>query len=263
MNLKQVLKEKNIPACKSFDEIGDIAIIETPDERYEEIIGKELLDLHKNINTVFSKKSERHGKFRTRKLKLIAGENKSITTHKESGCLFELNVRKSYFSPREGTERIRLCEKVKPKETVMVFFAGVGPFPIVLSKKTDAEKIIGIEWNPNAVKYFKKNIKKNKCKNVDCIKGDVGEQSKKFYKKCDRIIMPLPETGYKYIKNAINCCKKNGIIHFYCFSKENELDDWVFKIKKKTKRKIIVKDKKKVLPYGPGIYKYRIDLEVF
>ncbi|RLI97031.1 MAG: tRNA (guanine-N1)-methyltransferase [Candidatus Aenigmatarchaeota archaeon] len=268
MNLKQVLEKRGIKgAPKSFDQIGDIAIIEIPDKlkNYEKIIGQTVLDLHKNIRTVLKKASPRTGKYRLRKLKLIAGVNKSITEHKESGCSFLLNVRTCYFSPREGTERIRVAEKVRKGEYVMVFFAGVGPFPIIISKKTKASGVVGIELNPACVRYFRRNIVLNKLTNVRAIQGDVQKVAKEFYGSCDRVLMPLPETGYKYLVYAIRCLKPEGIVHFYFISPEDEINKWKKLVRReasKLKRKAKIKEIKKVLPYGPKIYKWRIDFIV-
>ncbi len=269
MNLKQALEKKGIKgAPKSFDQVGCIAIIEIPEElkRHEKVIGNTVLELHKNIKTVFKKASPRSGQYRLRKLKLIAGANKSITEHKESGCRFLVNVRTCYFSPREGTERMRIAEKVRKGERVMIFFAGMGPSPIIISKKTKASDVIGIEINPACVRYFRRNIALNKTHNIKVIQGDVKKEAKKYYGSCDRVAMPLPETGYKYLSHAIRCLKPKGIVHFYFISHENEINKWKKIVRReasKLKKKAKIKEKKKILPYGPGIYKWRIDFTVF
>jgi tRNA (guanine37-N1)-methyltransferase len=87
MKLKEFLKNK-IPESKlafvpsSFDVIGSICTLEIKDEarKYEKEIGDSILRLNKNIKSVFKKASARKGKFRTYKLKLIAGENNKIAS---------------------------------------------------------------------------------------------------------------------------------------------------------------------------------------
>ncbi len=252
----------------SFDIIGDIAIIEAGSE--EKKIAKEILKRHKNVKTVLKKASERYGTFRLRKLKLVVGRNKSITTHKEFGCTYKLNVRKVYFSPREGTERSRIVEKINEYgggELVLVFFAGVGPYAIMIGKKCNVRHVVGIEINPVAVKYFRENVRINKVKNVEVILGDVKDKAKRFYGKADYVVMPLPESGYKYLEDAVKCLKKGGICFFYGISHENDLfEKWEERIKKvgeKLRRKIKVLEKRKVLPYGVRKWKIRIDFRVY
>lgn len=276
MTLKELLKSKltekqlaKVPS--SFDIIGNkdkaVAIIDIPKEltRKSKVIASALMQHHKNVKSVFLKASERKGIYRLRKLRLIAGSRDTEVIHAEYGCRFILDTRKVYFSPRESTERLRVSELVKEGEIVIVFFAGIGPFPIIIAKKSKAAKIIGIEINPVAVGYFRKNIELNKTNNVEAILGDVKEKAAGFYGICDRVIMPLPETAIDYIGYAAKCLKTHGFIHLYRFCEENKIRETTEEVaaickELKVRSKI---SSSKVLPYGPKIYKYRLDIKIF
>ncbi|OGY61787.1 MAG: hypothetical protein A3H06_01565 [Candidatus Colwellbacteria bacterium RIFCSPLOWO2_12_FULL_44_13] len=173
MTLKELLKKKLteselslIPT--SFDIVGSkekaVAIIDIPKELEgkESLIGKALMKKHKNVKTVLKKLSPIKGVHRTRDYAVITGNKNTEVTHVENGCRFLLDPQIAYFSTRESTERMRIVEKVREGETVMIFFAGVGPFAIEIEKKAKPEKIVAIEINPSAVQYFWKNIKLNK-----------------------------------------------------------------------------------------------------
>jgi tRNA (guanine37-N1)-methyltransferase len=208
---------------------------------------------NKNVKAVLQKVSKREGKYRTRKYKLVGGRGCEVV-HKEHGLRFLVDPRKMYFSPREGTERSRVAEQIKGNETIMVFFAGTGPLVIHCAKK--AKNVIGIEINKKAVEYFKENVKLNKLTNVEIVLGDVKEKAKLYYGKCDRVLMPLPESAGCYIEEAFACLKKNGICHFYTFASEGELQG-----KKKLLRKYgRIVGTRKVMQWGPGIWKWRIDV---
>ncbi len=272
MALKEQLREKltrtelkHVPT--SFDVIGNkdkaVAIIEIPEELQEKkkIVAEVLMEQHKNVKSVLEKGSPRKGEFRTRKMKLIAGLRNTEVVHLENKCRYLLDPKTSYFSPREGTERQRILEYIKEGETVMVFFAGVGPFAIQIGKHSKAANVVGIEKNPAAVKYFRKNIKLNKLTHVEAVLGDVKSKAKNYYNQCDRVIMPLPETADNYIQYAINCLKDNGMIHLYFFCEEENLE----KKKEELMNKInhhITMSIYKVLSYGPKIWKYRADIRV-
>lgn len=258
----------------AFDIIGSVAIFESKNEKEDKIIAEEIMRKHKNVVAVFKKISGREGEYRLRKLKLIAGKNISVTLHKEYGCLFKLNIRKVYFSPREATERMRVVEKINEYkklqnnlgERALVFFAGIGPYAIMVSKKCDLKEIIGIEKNPVAIKYFRENIKLNKVKNVIPILGDVKEKSKEYRNYADFVIMPLPEDGWKYLSNAIFCLRNGGVCFFYAISEEKNLyENWENKILttcKEMGKSAKILEKRKVLPFGVRTWKIRIDFQI-
>ena len=202
----------------SFDTIGDIIILEIPDnlESKKSIIGKATLDFTKR-KAIYMKKSAVHGTIRIRDLELIAGEDDPITIHKEHGARLKLNVKEVYFSPRLATERKRVSDRVCDGENILDMFCGIGPFPVVIARNNDVS-ITGVDINENAIKYFKENIKLNKLKNVEAICGDVGEVSKSFKTKFDRIIMNLPGLAYDFLDVAMNLIEDGGIINYYEFS---------------------------------------------
>ena len=263
-------KLKLVP--NSYDLVGHVAILDIPKELKKEkkLIAKVLLETNNHIKTVLQKASKREGEFRTRKYKFLAGKRKTETLHKEYGCIFKLDPTKVYFSPRELTERQRIAEQVKPKETVMVMFAGVGPYPIVIAKKQpEVKKIIAIEINPKAVKYMKENIRINKLSHkIIPIKGDVRDECKEWYGKCDRVVMPLPLGAESFLDLAVKCLKKKGgIIHFYNWGEEPDIfkqaKELVKKIMKKMKKKYKILKSRKVLPYAPRRWKVCLDIKVY
>ncbi len=211
--------------------------------------------------------SKREGKYRLRKFKVILGKE-TETTHKEHNCRFRLDVSKVYFSPRESQERQVIAEKIKSGETVMVMFAGVGPYPVIMAKKNKKlKKIYAIEMNSRAFEYMKENIRINKVGDkVVPISGDVRERCPEYSGKCDRIVMPHPKGAYEYLSLAISCLKnKGGWIHFYYWAPEEgfrEAEDMVRNTVKTMKRKVKKIDTRKVLPYKPKVWKICMDIEI-
>jgi len=252
----------------SFEIIGSrekaIAIVEIPDElkKKQKEIAQEIIKKHKNVKTVLKKTSERIGIYRIKKYRIILGDKNTEVIHKESGCRFKLDPRKVYFSPREGTERLRIANQVKKNEKILVMFAGVGPFAIIISKKQPSSEIIAIEINPKAVKYMKENIKLNKTNNIIPIKGDVREKAKKYFSYFDRVIMPLPHDAEKFLNLAIKCLNKKGTIHLYTIEREDKIEQKAKKIISKIKNHKVKYKIKKVLPYSPRTNKYCIDIKL-
>ena len=222
--LENIFTEEELKiAPSSFDIIGDIAIIKIPDElkKKEKEIGKQLLKF-KNIKTVLKKEGKVEDKFRIRKYKFLAGEDKRETLHKEYGCKYKLNVETVYFSPRLGRERERIAKEVKEGEKILVMFAGIGPYAIQIAKNRNAE-IFAVEINPKAVEYFRENAKLNKVENkIKIFEGDVREVVPKLKEKFDRIIMPLPKDAESFLDLAKLVAKKNAIVHLYVFAGSKE-----------------------------------------
>jgi len=258
----------------SYDIIGSkekaVAIVEIPEDlqKKEKEIVDEILTRHKNVKSVLKKISERKGTFRISEYELLAGDENTEVIHKENYCSFKLDPRLVYFSSREGTERLRIANNVKPKETVMLMFAGICAYAIIIAKKQPKiDKIISIEINPNAFEYMKENIRLNRLgEKIIPILGDVKQKCKDWFGKCDRVIMPLPHEAWSFFEIAHECLKrKGGFIHLYTIENEDIVEDEVKKtinnLKKKINKKIKFKIRK-VLPYSPRTNKYCIDLEL-
>ncbi|MFW9945834.1 MAG: class I SAM-dependent methyltransferase family protein [Candidatus Odinarchaeota archaeon] len=225
---------------KSYDIIGHIAIVEfdrfnvlsyKKSIKYKKEFAKALIIATKAIKAVYEKKSKIKGKFRLRELKLLSGKDKSETIHKENHCLFKLNIKKTYFTPRLVFERRRLSMyNLKENELIIDMFAGVGPFSIQLAKNNDVV-IYAFDINPYAYKYLKENIELNKLKgvilpfNIDIKKllKPTNNLGNKLKNKANRIIMNLPEKSIEFVDIACFLMKlSGGILHIYQFSEKNK-----------------------------------------
>lgn len=263
MNLKKYLKNKLTEkqaqlVPKSFDMIGSIAIFSNFPaglKKKKKFIAETLMKLNKNIKTVAEKTKKVSGKYRTRKINIIAGERKKETLHKENNALIKLNVETCYFTPRLSNERLRIASLAKKNEKVLVMFSGVGVYPLIISKNSEVKKIVGIEINPKAHKYAIENVKLNKRDNIELFLGDVKKIIPKLKIKFDRIIMPLPLTSLHYLNDAFKVAKKGAFMHLYVFDLDASLERL-----KKEKIKLI-----KIVRAGqisPGKYRYCIDFKL-
>ncbi len=226
-SLKDALASVLSPAemqklVSGFDALGNIAIIEIPDElkKKEKVIAQAVLETNAGIQTVCKKMGAHQGKYRIEPVKIIAGEKNLVADYRESGCRFQIHLGKTFFSPRLSFERLRIAQQIKTGETIGAFFAGVGPFPIIFARHSPMQKAIAIELNPSAVKDLKCNIQLNKIGNkIEAVKGDVKKVVPKKFRGCfDRVVMPLPKGGEGFLKEALISLKPNGgIVHFYAF----------------------------------------------
>ncbi|MHC1566680.1 MAG: class I SAM-dependent methyltransferase [Candidatus Syntropharchaeia archaeon] len=232
----------------SYEIIGDIAILKEGDER----IGNAILETHKNIKVVLEPLTPVKGVCRTRKFRVIAGENRKETMYVEHGCRYFVHLEKVYFNPRLATERKRVVDQVEKNETVIDMFAGVGPFTIPIAKK--AKRVIAIDINSDAVEYLKKNLALNRIKNVEVICGDVREVAPRLEGEGDRIIMNLPQSASEFLKEGMRMAKDRGIIHYYEIREEGKLFEEIPGVE--------IIGMRKVKSYAPRRYIVGIDMRI-
>ena len=270
VSLKESLRDK-IEELKlnlvpsSFDQIGSIAIFnEFPKElkKEEKIIANELLKINKTVKTVAIKSKKFSGKFRLQKVRIVAGIKTKETLHKESSCLFKLDVEKCYFTPRLSHERLRISKLVKNNELILVMFSGIAPFPIVISKHSKAKEIYAIELNPIANKYAYENLMLNKINNIKLFQNNVKSVLPKLKIKFDRIIMPAPKNAENYLNLLKNKLKKNTVIHFYDFCNERDFPDKSINKIKKHFKKIKILNVVKCGNISPYNYRICVDFQV-
>jgi tRNA (guanine37-N1)-methyltransferase len=248
---------------KAYDLIGDIAIVEIPDvlAGKKKEIGEALLSTFKNIKVVANKKTSVGTEYRTRGVEVIAGEKRTETLHREAGCVYKLDVTTSYFSPRLGTERMRVAKQIKDGERVLVMFAGIGPYAILIAKSAKPKEVYAVELNPSAVEYMKENIKRNKV-NVSALLGDAGVEAGK-HGLFDRIIMPLPKDAGNFLDKALPALKKGGVINYYTFKAATEdASQEVKDICSKLGYKIEVIDSVECGTYSPQLSRMCVDFRV-
>lgn len=268
--LKGKLTDDEIKLLKtSFDVIGDIAQLEIPEglEKKEKIISETLMELHKNVNVVVKKVGATSGEERIRPVKVIAGENRTETIHKENNYSFKLDINKVYFTPRLVSERKRVISQIKEKEIVFDLFAGVGVFAIPSTKK--AEKVIAIDINSDAVEYMKENAMLNKVwSKMEIYEGDCRKviEENNFKDCANRIIMNLPMHSENFLDVAFKIAKKDCVVHFYLFLNEEELFDKGIKTIEKAAEKygknVEILDKKTCGQLAPRVYRCVIDFKV-
>lgn len=260
--LEGELTEEEIENLRtSFDTIGDVVILEIPDnlENKKQLIGDAALKFTKR-RSIYMKKSAIKGTTRVRDLEFLSGVDDSITIHKEHGARLKLDVREVYFSPRLATERKRVMESVKDGERILDMFCGIGPFPIVIAKNKDVE-ITAVDINEAAIRYLDENIELNKLNgSIETYCGDVREVSKSFNSKFDRIIMNLPGLAYTFLDVAVDLIEEDGIINYYEFSDSYEqgkkrLEDAC----RKAGKEVEIINTRKVKSTSPGEWHVAID----
>jgi len=254
---------------RAYDLFGNIALVKFPREfnlKEKKKFAERLLKKQRGVKTILEKKEKIKGRLRKFATSYIAGEKTKEVLYKENDCVFRFNIDKTYFSPRLSNERKEIASKIKNNEIVLVMFAGVSPFSIVIAKKSKAKKVYSNEINREANKYSQLNIELNKVKNkVVLSPGDIKKVAPKLKIKFDVIVMPRPQLKDSFLKEAFKLSKKGTRIYYYDFCKAEEIDSVSEKIKEeagKSKKKIKILNVKKAGEIGVKKFRIRVDFVV-
>jgi len=274
----------NLPA--SFEIMGDVAVLEIEKsivEKYKDAIVKALLSVNNSIRVILNKTNDVDGIYRIAKYDvLFVKENRTFknipkiaipkkpteTIHREAGSFYFLDISKVFFTSKLGFERERIAKQVLPGEKILVLFAGIGPFAICIAKHSQAEKVVGVEINREAVKYFKINVGINKLqKKVFPILGNA--ENIEFSFKFDRIVMPAPKNAPDFLEHTLGFAKESGCyIHLYTFASEEEIKEGLKEKEIEERVKKIgyncqILSKRKCGPVGPRNYRFVVDFKVW
>jgi tRNA (guanine37-N1)-methyltransferase len=243
----------------SFEVIGDIAVTA---QEYDRSAGEAIMAVHKGVKTVLVPVSPVSGEFRVREFRVLCGEERTATTYREHGFVYEMDLAKVYFSPRLSTERKRVSDMVSDMELVIDMFAGVGPFAIPIAGR--AMYVVAVDKNPDAVEYLRKNIALNKAPRIEAVCADVRDVN--LPQPADRAIMNLPHSSYEFLDKAFELVRTGGIIHYYDIRPEGEIFEGIVrKVREKASEcgvLLEILNKRIVRSYSPHEYNIVLDIRI-
>ncbi len=254
----------------AYDIVGSIAILEIPPslEAKEALIGETVMRINTAIRTVLKKTGVHEGEYRTQRMACIAGEDTRESVVIENGVRLKVNVEEAYYSVRMASERKRIIALVRPGERILCLFSGVGPYPVALSRHTQASRITGVEINPKAHELALENAALNRCTNVSLLLGDALEVVPRLAQDgqaFDRITMPLPHTAHEFLDAAISVSARGATIHYYSFQREGELGralDAVRDAVRRGGRELVAHRTVKAGQHAPRVWRVCVDAQV-
>lgn len=208
-----------------YDVIGDVAVITLPDALvpYREVIGRCVIEERHSIRSVCMRTAPVAGIRRTGGYAVIFGREDTGTVHREYGCMYHLDVKSAFYTPRLASERHRVATLVRGGERVLVPFAGVGPFVVPVAQRS--AQVTAIEINPDACRYLRENIRENRVEDgVTVIEGDAMQLLASCGGEYDRAILPTPYGLNTALDEVIPLVRRGGFIHFYTFTVPEEVD---------------------------------------
>lgn len=218
---------------RRYDVIGDIAVLSLPGELrgYGPGIAEIIRTKRKHIRTVMNKVTMISGENRLAAFEIFAGCT-TVTTHREFGIPYRLDLARVFFNPCLAYERNRVAMQGITGETVLVPFAGIGPFVLPLAKK--GVFVVAVEKNPEAVRWLRENLRINNAEEmVDVIEGDARDTTLYGNRTYDRVVIPAPYGMDTSLDIVTPLVRYQGKVHYYTFRRDGEIPGLIGSFRKK------------------------------
>lgn len=124
-------------------------------------------------------------------MKVELKENESLCDLQRNGYEIIQDTEKFCF----GMDAVLLSwfAEVRQGESVVDFGTGTGILPILLEAKTDGEKFVGLEIQPESVDMARRSVQHNGLENkIEIIEGDIKEASEIFGKANFDVVVTNP-----------------------------------------------------------------------
>jgi tRNA wybutosine-synthesizing protein 2 len=124
------------------------------------------------VETVLTQVAPVVGEFREPRVEAIAGRN-AETEVVEHGVRWRFDAARIMFAAGNRAERLRAGALVRPGESVVDLFAGIGYFAIPAARSSPTVRVVAVEKNPVAYAYLADNVRRNGVADrVECLLGD-------------------------------------------------------------------------------------------
>ncbi|XP_061089470.1 tRNA (guanine(37)-N1)-methyltransferase isoform X2 [Conger conger] len=236
--LRAVLPE-GLDVTSGFSRVGHIAHLNLRDHQlpYKSLIGEVLMDKNPGVTCVVNKTNTIDSTYRNFQMEVLAGDGNMVAKVRENGCVYEFDFSRVYWNPRLSTEHERVVALLRPGDTVLDVFAGVGPFAVPAARRGCS--VLANDLNPESHRWLLHNCKLNKAErrvrafNMDgraFIRGPLREELPALMRGPGRVhvVMNLPALALDFLdafRGLLGPPETEGsppLVHCYGFSKQDD-----------------------------------------
>ena len=204
------------------------------------------------------------GEYREPRVVRIAGTD-TETEVVEHGVRWRFDAARIMFAQGNRTERRRAGELVRPGETVIDLFAGIGYFAIPAAR-AGAARVLAVEKNPRAVRYLRENVERNGVgSRVEILPGDNRTVALPPF-GASRIFLGLLPSALPWIGRALDLAHRDGAwlhVHLVADSrraKEQAVEVVDGALRAEGAERLSAASAREVKPYGPGRTHVAVDV---
>ena len=147
-------------------------------------------------------------------VRLVWGEG-TVTVHREHGVDYEFDAARQMFSKGNVEERLRMGRAVRPGETVVDMFAGIGYFTLPMAVLGAPRRVHACELDPEAHGWLVRNVRRNRAGgSVGPLLGDCREVAPRGV--ADRVVMGYVGGTEAFLGAAIAAlAPSGGVVHLH------------------------------------------------
>lgn len=250
-----------------FQRLGQVLVVRLPDSlrpQFAEIGEAYLAEFH--ARAVLRRRGGSVGEFRLPEVEPIAGHG-TETVVVEHGIRYHLDAARVMFAAGNHTERGRAGRLVRPGETVVDLFAGIGYFTLPAAVLGRAGRVHACEANPVAFQYLVENLERNHVADrVTAHRGD--NRDAPIPPACaDRIFLGFLPDSLPWVPRALELLRPaGGWLHVHRLQETREepgsVAGPVVDLVVRSGRKVRQASVHPVKPYGPGRRHVVVDVDV-
>jgi tRNA wybutosine-synthesizing protein 2 len=216
------------------------------------------------VDTVLQDLSGSRGVLREPTMEVIHG-TRTETVHTENYVRYSLDAARIMFSSGNMAERIRMGKTVRPGETVVDMFAGIGYFTLQMAVHGRPKAIFACELNPASYGYLVKNIRLNKAGRVVApLPGDCRETAPEGV--ADRVVMGHFDS-LDFLPKALRVLRpEGGILHIHRLCRKDLIPAGAWQEVKKAiesaGRRADLLQSEKVKSFKPRVWHVVLDVQV-
>ena len=220
----EAFKILGIEAMSSFEQAGHVVHLNLRPEHEKNkfIIAQIVLDKTNRCRTVVNKVGDISSVYRTYPLEVLAGDDDTRVSLKESDCYFEFDIRDVYWNSRLQTEHGRIVDLLSSKDIIVAdATAGVGPFAVPLAKR--GVSVLANDLNPACVDALRDNRRRNDIAD-DVLLVDGPGCAKSFLRRHSsytHVLLNLPAAGIDLL-SAFRGLSLTPMVFCYCFGPKTD-----------------------------------------
>ncbi len=193
-----------------YQRLGRVLLLRLPEtlRSYFAPIG-EAWQAELGVATVLTVSGPVEGEFRLPRVERIAGRT-TETEVIEHGVRWRFDAARIMFAAGNRTERLRAGRLVRPGETVVDLFAGIGYFAIPAARSGNAVRVLAVEKNEVALGYLRTNAVLNGVADrLEVIPGDNRTVSLPN-DEADRVFLGYLPSAVPWIPRALALIRPEG-----------------------------------------------------
>ncbi len=192
-----------------YQRLGRVLLLRLPERLrpYGREIG-EAWRAELGVETVLVVAGPIEGELRTPRVERVAG-GPTETEVTEHGVRWRFDAARIMFAAGNRTERLRAGRLVRPGETVVDLFAGIGYFTIPAAR-AGAGLVIAVEKNPLAARYLRENAVANGVdRRVEVREGDNRSLALPAA-RADRVFLGYLPSAIPWVPRALELLRSTG-----------------------------------------------------